>query len=289
MPKKVFRFDFYSLHAHLDKGLVNYVELVRFLADLRGFHLTSGNHHVAVGSVVLNDDGQLFLAIYSGFSEKSTLFFDLTERKEVTEETRPNQFQARKTYVLIDPSKRSVIIESKKGTLGPLQLAALIETYLRTIREYKTLELSLNTIADTEFTERLDSFTRIQAATITIARPNVDWTDERNKLTEIAAESDARSVDLTARSKRNKGLAKENGLIKFIRDSATSAKSMFQKIKITGAIGDGKGLITLDLNKHIKHTSVTMDADEKTGLPADPDVRLQMVKAMHEFKPDGAG
>ncbi len=68
-------------------------------------------------------------------------------------------------------------MEIKRGYINPHSLSFLIQEFARRTREFKSLELDFNPIADEDFTSRLAGFARIQAATITIARPNVDWTD----------------------------------------------------------------------------------------------------------------
>jgi hypothetical protein len=275
MPKKSFHFEIHSVHGHLDDHPVDYLKLVGALTRLRGYHEENNNYHVVVGRAELKAD-QLFLVIYTGYSEKNTLFFDWSSNAELTEVTLPGRFKARKTHAIIDASKRLLGIEVRKGALGSLALSALIEQFARTTEEFKTLEIDFNPVADLEFANRLNQFRRIQAATITIARPNVDWTDRHDQLTDVAKESDAASLDLTARAKRGKSLSKESGLIQFIRLGASSARTMFKKIKITGAIGEDSGLIQLDLSKHVEHVNIALDVNADTGLPNESEVRSKL-------------
>jgi len=275
MPKKPFHFEFYSVHGHVDDAPADYLKLVTALVRLQGYHSASGDYHRYVGQATL-DHNQLFLVIYTGSSEKSTLFFDFTVKEELTESIRPGRFQARKTHAMIDAGKRLLAIETKKGSLNPFSLAVLIEEFLRTNSEFKDLDLSFSPIADEEFISRIDGFSRIRSATITITRPNVDWTDRHTQLTEVAKESDAKALDVTARAKRGKGLSKEHGIIEFIKAGASSAKSIFKKIRIIGSIGDEPGLITLDLSKHIQHLDVALDTSAETNLPSESDVRAKL-------------
>jgi hypothetical protein len=275
MPTKPFHFELYSVHAHVNDTPADYLKLLDALVGLQEYHSESGDYHRYVGQASLSNS-QLFLVVYTGHSEKSTLFFDLTAKVELTESIGPGRFQARKTHAMVDAGKRLLVIETKKGGLNPFSLAILIEEFLRKKSEFKNLELSFIPIADKEFSARIDEFSRIRSATITIARPNVDWTDRHNQLTEVAKESDAKALDVTARAKRGKGLSKEHGIIEFIKSSATSAKSMFKKIKIIGSIGDGPGLITLDLSKHVRHLDVAMETNSETNLPSESDVRSKL-------------
>ena len=259
----------------MDDAPADYLKIVTALVGLRGYHSTSAEYHRYVGQATLSDK-QLFLVIYTGSSEKSTLFFDFAAKVELTESIKPGRFLARKTHALIDVDKRLLAIETRKGGLNAFSLSALIEEFLRKNSEFKDLELSFSPIADEEFLVRIDEFSRIKSATITITRPNVDWTDRHAQLTEVAKESDAKALDVTARAKRGKGLSKEHGIIEFIKSGASSARSIFKKIRITGSLGDEPGLITLDLSKHIQHFDTALETNPETNLPSESDVRTKL-------------
>lgn len=275
MPKKSMRFELYSIHAHLETGSVDYADLFSIMSSLRGHHHHEGRRQVAVGQAVWTAN-RLFLVAYTGYSEKSLLFFDVKAKAELTESTTPGRFQAHKTYALIDAQKRLLLIETKRGNLHPWDLATVIENQARKFPKYKSLDLVFNPIADPEFIKRLDDLTRIQAATVTIARPNPDWTDRYNELTKVADESNARALDVSARSKRGKSLSRDAGLLQFIRHSAKAAHSIFQKIRIVGALGEDSGLIVLDLSKHVHHTNALVNVDGTTNQPKDNDVSKHM-------------
>jgi hypothetical protein len=277
MAKRVLRFELYSIHAHLATDIpVDYMKLFETMPSLQGYHLEESKHHIAIGKANFSS-GRLFIVAYTGYSEKSMLFFDVTAKEELTESTVPGRFQARKTYAMVDGRKRFLLIEMKKGNLSPADLAFALEAHVQTaLPEYKSLELVFNPIADVEFIKRLEALARIQAATVTIGRPNPDWTDRHNQLTEVADESNAKALDVTARAKRGKSLSKDAGLVQFVKHFAGSAMTMFQKIKITGQLGADSGLITLDLSKHIEHVNIPFDVDPKTHLPNDGDVQREM-------------
>src|SRR5713101_3333846 len=118
MPKKSFHFEFYSVHGHVDDAPADYLKLVTALVGLKGYHSASGDYHRYVGQATL-DHNQLFLVIYTGSSEKSTLFFDFTVKEEVTESIRPGRFQARQTHAMIDAGKGLLAIETEEGGLDP--------------------------------------------------------------------------------------------------------------------------------------------------------------------------
>jgi len=273
MPKKSFRFELYSVHGHLESGTPDYVKLFGAMTNLKGYHTQEGKRHIAIGTASFVNE-QFFLTAYTGPSEKSLLFFDVAQKTELTESMLPGRFPARKTYAMIDARKRFLLIDSRRGSLHALDLAALFEEHAHEVLpDYKTLELVFNPVADVEFIKRLDALERIQAATITVARPNVDWTDRHNELTHVADESNAKALDVTARARRGQSLSRDAGLVQFIKQFAASARSMFEKIKVVGATSEDSGLITLNLSKYVEHVNVLMNTDPITNLPNDNDVR----------------
>ena len=261
MPSRHLRFELYSIHGHLESGTLDYVKFFTAVAhQLSGIHYEEGPRHIAVGRSIYT--GQyLFLLAYTGYSEKSILFFDVNTQSELHTATEAGKFQARKTHALIAPRQRLLLIESRRGHLHPDDLADILESIAKQIPEFSTLELSFNPVVDEDFLKQIDQLKRVQSATISLARPNVDWTDRHHQLTEVASESDAKALDVTVRSKRGKSLAKDAGLIEFIKQFAGLSMSVFKRISITGSRDDDAGLITLNLSKHIQHLDTVVETD----------------------------
>jgi len=264
------------MHSHVEGAVVDYVNLFDAIAPtLAGFHYEEGTRHVAFGQV--NKIGnRIFLVAYTGYDARALLLFDVNRQQELFESIQPGRFHARKTHPLIDPRQRSLLIENRKGHLRPDDLATAIELIARKLPGYETVELEFNPVAESEFVRQIEQFQRIQQATISLARPNPDWTDRHHQLTEVADESEAKAIDVTVRAKREKSIAKDSGLIKFIKEFAALPQSIFKRISITGSRDDDAGLITLNLSKHVEHIDLLADLDPVTGQPNESEVRNTM-------------
>ena len=264
------------MHSHVEGAVVDYVNLFDAIAPtLAGFHYEEGTRHVAFGQV--NKIGnRIFLVAYTGYDARALLLFDVNRQQELFESIQPGRFHARKTHALIDPRQRSLLIENRKGHLRPDDLATAIELIARKLPGYETVELEFNPVAESEFVRQIEQFQRIQQATISLARPNPDWTDRHHQLTEVADESEAKAIDVTVRAKREKSIAKDSGLIKFIKEFAALPQSIFKRISITGSRDDDAGLITLNLSKHVEHIDLLADLDPVTGQPNESEVRNTM-------------
>lgn len=275
MARRNFRFNLYTIHGHLENGVPNYTTLFRSMASLKGHHHEEGKRQVAVGTARITGN-DLFLVVYSGDKEKNLLFFDLEQQKEFNQATNPKQFQARKTRVVIAPEQRRLLIEVGRGKVSADQLAEVIETEAQKTPEFKTLELVFSPVAAEEFIAGIDNMTRIQSATVTLARPNVDWTDSYDSLKSMAEASDARAIDTTVRARRGAGISKEKGLIASIKGWVSGNMSSVLGAKIKGEKPGHSGLITLNLSDHVQRADITVDVPPDKDEPPDEVLEQQM-------------
>jgi len=80
MPQRHLRIELYSMHAHVEGGPVDYVNLFdAILPTLTGFHHEEGTRHVAFGQV--SKLGQrIFLVAYTGYDARAFLLFDVARQ-----------------------------------------------------------------------------------------------------------------------------------------------------------------------------------------------------------------
>ena len=280
MARRNYRFNIFTIQGHIEGGNPDYVELFKLMSTLKGHHHEDGSRHIAVGTSKLSNEG-LFLVIYSGDKEKNLLFFDLSEQKEFNEVTGPNRFQARKTRIMIFPEKRQLLIEIGRGKIGTDDLADVIEEEAHKTEAFKTLELVFTPVAAEEFVAAIDNMTRIQSASVTIARPNYDWSDSYTALSELAQDSDAKAIDTTVRAKRAAGISKITGLIPAIKDWVTGPKSSVLGAKIKGEKPGHSGLITLNLSEHVQKAAFSYESTPKKPELSDEELE-QRLRAYYE-------
>lgn len=268
MAKHNLRFLLYTVHAHVETGTVDYLGLVKTLVLLKGYHFQEGKRNVAFGEAKIINN-RLFLVVYTGDTEKSILFFDLAEQAEISTPNTPRRFQARKTHVIVDPQQRLTLIETGRGRIAAEDLAKILEDRARAVESFRTLEMSLSPIAAKEFVNAIDTMDRIQAATVSIARPNVTWTDNFNALTKLADESEGKAIDATVRAKRGASLSKDNGLIPNIKAWVSEKMSSVYSASIKGEKPDSVGLTVLKLSDYVESVTVPVETKPDTGLPVE--------------------
>lgn len=278
MPVPQLRFDLYSIHAHLEAGPVDYTVLFHQIANsLSGYTETDTARRIAIRRVDILPDGNVFIVAYTGYSDRTTLYFNLASNAEQAEKGSPTRFRARKTHILIAPERRLMLIEAKKGNLSASDLEVLAESIGRECdQRFRKLEISFNPVADVDFAREIDSLKRIQSATVIIGEPNFDWTDWNNSLAEVAEDSNARSLGVMASAKREKSLSKDGGLIQFVKEFAGHARSIFKRVTIVGSRTEDSGLITLNLSKYIEHYDLSVERDPVTEQPVEDEVLKQL-------------
>jgi len=277
MPKRSLKFLLYSIHGHLATGVPEYPVLFRSLTSLKGYHHEEGKRQIAIGTAMFfKDHARLLLVIYTGDKEKSLLFFDLNEQVEFNALNSPGRFLARKTHVLIDAAQRTLLIETGRGCLSAEELAKIIEGQAHKQPEYITLELSFTPVATEAFMNKVSQMERIQSATVSIARPNVDWSENYTALTNLADESKGKAIDTTIRARRGDSLSKESGLIPSLKHWLSDKLSSVASANIKGSSGDDSGLITLKLSDHVETLNVITDVKPDTGQPLETGIEEKL-------------
>lgn len=271
MPKRSLKFLQYSIHAHIGESNPDYANLIRELAAIKGKYRKSGKRILAIGTVKLtraaHESVRLFLIVYSGDYEQNILLFDLNQQAEFTAQAEDGRFVARKTHVMIDPNSRKVLIESGRGHPPAEELAEFIEEEAQGIESYEGLELSFTPVPTRTFSDKISEMQRIQSATVSLARPNVDWNERHAELTQFAEESNAKVIDTTVRAGRNQSLAKNAGLIQDLLHWVSDTLPSVVNAKIKGSRDAQSPLIELKLSDHVETVVFPVDLDPATRQP----------------------
>lgn len=181
MSKRTLKFLQYSIHAHLEEGNPDYPSLFHRFTELKGKYRKNGKRVIAIGTAMLTGGSanheRLSLVVYSGEDDQSILFFDINQQVEMSATTEAGRFVARKTYVLIDPKQRTLVMESGRGHPSAEEFAGFLEHEAQTLQGLETLDLSFTPVPTPTFAEKISGMQRIQAASVSLARPNVSWND----------------------------------------------------------------------------------------------------------------
>lgn len=274
MPKRTLKFLQYSIHAHLENGgNPDYAALFRAMTILKGKNRRAGKRVTVIGSATLTrgskEQDRLSLVIYAGDNDQNILFFDLNELTEFSSTTIPGRFVARKTHAVIDPLGRTLMLESGRNHPPAEELAEFIEDAAQTLPGFENLELSFTPVPTPSFAEKITGMQRIQSATVSLARPNADWSDRYDQLRGLATDSNAKLIDATVRAGRNETLSKQTGLIPSIVHWLTETLPAVANAKIKGNADGNSPLIELKLSDHIEAVTLPVEISAENKQPSD--------------------
>lgn len=248
--------DVYGIHGHLAPGsdteeLLDYLDFFRKLADAgSGISVRIGEDTIALVDVAQRD-GRYAFRFVSGNASDLAEAFDPGSGTTVPVELERERFIVRGAWVIVDASKRVVVIERRRPGVPVYQLERFFEKFGRG-NGYSRLTVSLNPVPSPSFVEEIESFTRIREASVTIRRPNHSFTaSARQAVAQIARESNGGSATVQVNADRKESLSKDHGIVSDILSFARAAINPILNATVKGSRpGYGKER-TVSLKKHV--------------------------------------
>lgn len=253
------KLEVFALHVRNGQAEIDYSGFFRSLSAMpsaeRCYDIS--DKIIAFPQLVV-ERGFLRFTAYEGERGLSPLIYDTTRGTERYEDLRAAEMVATKTHGLINLTTREAVIEFNQRGARANDIAQAIGQAAAVLPAFHDVEVELNPVADQSFVEAINAFDRIKIATLKIARPNFDWTDHRDALTEAALASNAQTVAVTMYATRSTSLSKSAGVVSFIKALATHPIATLKGARVTGTKADEIGDTTVSLAKHIEHTKVNV-------------------------------
>lgn len=270
-PSKRVKLELFSIHGHVGNEPVDYVALFRDIAatDPKARFEVVGDRVVGI-PFLREHEGKLFFSAYTGAAESTFLVLDLNAATEEERGLESGKVIVRKTLGVVDPAKREAVVQFVFHGIGAGQVARVFENIARLAKPslYEDLSLEFVPIAGRSFLEELEAFSRIQSASVRLARPNYDWQEYGETLETLGQESGARTLEISAVATRNGTLSKRDGLIGLLRDLIGRGRGIIKAAFVKGATANEAGLVTLSLDRHIESRNVEVPATA-TGQPTE--------------------
>lgn len=252
----------YSIHGRGSSGeVIDYVALMEVLAEASSILRRATINQEEV--VLLRDvqrNGQVWeLRFLSGSNQESLTLFDIENDQERDDPRSAGEIVVRPTFLYLNPETRFVVLERHRQGLSPSEIARALGIIGTAIGFDDDLVVDLNPVTAESFLEELEQFDRIRQASVTVARPNYDWTENANALTAYAEESDGQTAELEISASRGGSLAKDRGIVQDIRELVRHAIGPLKKVKIVGRHTDETRERTLSLASHQERQFVPID------------------------------
>jgi hypothetical protein len=272
------KLEVFALHARTSDGLIDYAALFKTISSMRPEDRQTqvGEKLVAIPNLDISRGVVWFIA-YEGALGVNPLIFNAGQAKERIQKLRTGEIVAHKTHGMIHLQSREAIIEYNHRGAKAADVSHVLEELARRTKQFKTLALELNPVADVEFVKAIDRFERIRVASLRVARPNMDWTDHYNNLTAVASDSEARTVEVSLTANRGGSLSTRHGIVHFIRDLATQSLSMLKGARLVGVRKGESAETAISLSHHIEHQKINVKMTED-GHVDDDDIKGKMTK-----------
>ena len=170
----------------------------------------------------------------------SPIIFNTLSQEERIEQLEKGEVIVTKTHGAVDFSTRNVVIEYNHRGAKADDIFDYFTELLLKHTALAELNLELVPVPGTGFIEAVESLKRIRAAEVRIVKPNIDWTDAEDALTDLAGDSGAQNIDLQLSAPRNGSLERDSGIIKTLKETAQKGLKIFKKAVIRGNMNDAK-------------------------------------------------
>jgi hypothetical protein len=276
---KARKLEVFVLHCREGQQRLDYGEVFTRLSRARtGIRqLEVGEKLLALPNMRVRSDRQIveFIA-YEGPVGVNPLIFDASTGTERFERLTGTQVVATRTYGVIDLQYHEAIIEYNHRGAKAHDIAALLEEIGRTVGLGRQFAVEINPTVDDSFLAALDRFGRIKLANMKVARPNFDWTDNYDGLSQVGVESNGRTVDLTVAAHRNDSLSKDRGIVQYIRQMISENVTTLKGASIEGVREGETAETRISLANYVVHQKTQVEVDAN-GHAVGEDIQNKLV------------
>lgn len=249
---KAIRLEAFDIHGHNGDQPFDYKTFFDFIASLQSVRRREqvADKIIAVPNFYQTNSIYQFAA-YVGSSDSSFLVLDLENGSEEVRQLESGKLLATRTVGIIDPARRIAIVQYVHFGVRAQQIATLFEKLAHLESpQFAGATLEFAARPGEEFRRQLLELERIQSVSLTLTKPNNDWLDYAKGLTELANDSDAHNIAVSASASRSQSLSKTGGVVSLLRELASGTRrSILKAASVHGSKAGQDDLITLHLNK----------------------------------------
>jgi hypothetical protein len=260
------KLEVWSISAHLGGHAADYLAMFKAIAALDSSQrqYDDGERVVALRTVQISE-GKVYLVALEG-PHGQPIIFDTADSSEETAALRPSQVVATRTHALVDLSSREVLIEYNHRGAKAFDIAAVLGVAGRRAPKWSKLYVEISPKVDLTFAQSIRQFERIKSAGVRIGRPNYNWTDWAEELSDAADDSDAQTADIEFTAGRGETLSKTKGIISFIKARAAEKAASMKNAYVVGRRPGDDSDTKVTLNDHKEHHRVGVKLDQSQNV-----------------------
>ncbi|MCT2281861.1 hypothetical protein M3G91_30120 [Micromonospora chalcea] len=214
---------------------------------------------LAITGATFDDDGVIHFRFISGNPEDPSFVYDEKTGSITPAPMREGTWLASLTRVSVVPEERLLLIENRRRGVSATNLERYFENIAR-IREFSTdMQMDLDPLPSPSLEREIEELARIREAALIVNRPNSDWDDAHDVISELADESGGQKAQVVVTAGRGESLSKTEGVVGIIRRHLRRPLSNLRSLRVVGRRFGESIDRTLTLEKHQVRRAVTVD------------------------------
>jgi hypothetical protein len=195
----------------------------------------------------------------SGNPEDFPLIFNRETGR--TLETRPpeNSWLAFPTRVSVVPDNRLILIEYRRRGVSATNLERYFESISDVMGYPGHVQLDLDPLPAPSLEREILELARIREASLIVNRPNTDWNDASDALSDLAGSSGGKDAEVVVHAPRGESLNREEGIVPLILTHIRRGLSNVKNLRVVGRRRGEEVDRTVSLAKHQMRTTAAVD------------------------------
>ncbi|KJF16648.1 hypothetical protein [Acidithrix ferrooxidans] len=244
----------YSIHGRNHSGdVIDYSALIRGLglnsSSFQYFFDGNPNETLAVSGDIYPRDNIWELRFHQEI---------LLDRADLQS---PFRSLIKESSLFVDPDSRFVAIEKHRNGLDSLQISSFLQTLGRVSGFDPDLIIDLNPVISESFYQELQRYVRIRAVSLMMSRPNFNWTDNANEITDLAELSNAHSVEIKMSAPRGRWLSMDRGIVYDIKQLLLNKIGPLKSARVVGFKAVDGRESTLSSNSYHERKAISIEED----------------------------
>ncbi|MEV6366782.1 hypothetical protein AB0L86_07805 [Micromonospora musae] len=214
---------------------------------------------LAIAGTVVDDGGILHFRFISGNPDDPSFVYDEKEGVVVPVQMAEGTWLAALTRVSVVPEERLLLIENRRRGVSATNLERYFENIARS-RDFSTdMQMDLDPLPSPSLEREIQELARIREAALIVNRPNSDWDDAHDVISELADESGGQKAQVVVTAGRGESLSKNEGVLGIIRRHLQRPLPNLRSLRVVGRRFGESIDRTLTLEKHQVRKAVTVD------------------------------
>jgi hypothetical protein len=256
----------FVMHGRTPRTLLNYEGFFRWLAELPhpATEAPVAQDQVLAVAASTTEGEFIHFRFVSGNPRDIPLLFNRQTGTTLQARTPENTWLAQPTRVSVIPGDRLIFVENRRRGVS----ASSLERYFLNVSQrngYGPVDLDLDPLPAPSLEREILDLSRIKEASIIVNRPNSDWNDASDVLSELAGSSGGKDAAVVVHAPRGESLSKDEGIINVIISNIRRRLPNIRDMRVVGRRQGEPTDHTVSLERHQLRVVARVDDEAPLG------------------------